>query len=250
MQSNLKKQNSSFDTKNTANHIALIMDGNGRWAELRGLPRSAGHKAGLETVRRLLSAAPELGVSMMTLYAFSVDNWKRPKTEIALLMGLLEHYLQTEIAHLRDKNIRFVMLGRRDRLPAKLMKLIEDAEQRTADCTDFTLRLALDYSARESILAAAKAVSDNFSRDAFSRAISGVNDICDVDLLIRTSGEQRLSDFLLWECAYAEFYFTDIFWPDFSVADLGDAIAAYQQRNRRFGGLQAASVAGACSVPA
>ena len=250
MQSNLEKQKNISASEKSVNHIALIMDGNGRWAELRGLPRSAGHKAGLDTVRRLLSAAPGLGVSMMTLYAFSVDNWKRPKTEIALLMGLLEHYLHTEVAQLQDQNIRFVMLGRRDRLPAKLMRLIEDAEQRTAHCTDFTLRLALDYSARDSILAAAKAVSDNFSRDAFSRAISGVNDICDVDLLIRTSGEQRLSDFLLWECAYSEFYFTDIFWPDFSVANLQDAIANYHQRNRRFGGIQAVPMPQHGPIPA
>ena len=203
--------------QSTSLHVAIIMDGNGRWATRRGLPRGAGHRAGAETVRRIVEAAPGLGITALTMYAFSADNWKRPTGEVAILMRLFARYLRAEVAPLAKQGVRLAVIGRRDRLPTPLVSAIETAEQATAGGTQLDLRLAVDYSARAAIRTGAL--------------------IPDVDLVVRTGGEQRLSDFLLWESAYAELWFTDRMWPDFSVADLARAVADFQTRERRFGAL-------------
>ena len=215
------------------------MDGNGRWATQRCLPRPAGHRAGVEAVRRVAEAASAMGVGTLTVYAFSADNWRRPEAEVAALMGLLRHYLQTEVARLVRSGIRLTVIGRRDRFPNGMPASIARAEAATAHGSSLHLRIALDYSARDAILRAASAAhrSDAFTQEAFSRLVSGETTSCDVDLLIRTSGEQRLSDFLLWECAYAELYFTDRLWPDFGADDLKAALDDFRCRQRRFGGL-------------
>ena len=203
--------------QSTSLHVAIIMDGNGRWATRRGLARGAGHRAGADAVRRVVEATRDLGVTALTLYAFSADNWKRPSGEIAILMRLFARYLHGEVAALTRQGVRLTVIGRRDRLPAPLVSAIERAEDATAGGTRLDLRLAVDYSARWAIGAGAL--------------------IPDVDLLIRTGGEQRLSDFLLWECAYAELWFTDRMWPDFTAVDLARATADFQTRERRFGAL-------------
>jgi undecaprenyl diphosphate synthase len=222
-------------------HVAAIMDGNGRWATRRGLPRRAGHAAGVEAVQRVVEAAPGLGVGTLTLYAFSADNWRRPETEVRFLMGLLRRYLETEMARLARSGARLTVIGRRDRLPADIAVAIAEAERRTAAGAELHVRVAIDYSARDAILAAAAAAAAmgtrDLTREAFARLLTGQEVHQDVDLLIRTGGEQRLSDFLLWECAYAELYFTDRLWPDFGADDLAGAVAAFHRRERRFGGL-------------
>jgi len=205
--------------QSTSLHVAIIMDGNGRWATRRGLARGAGHRAGMEAVRRVVEATPDLGVTALTLYAFSADNWKRPSGEIAILMRLFARYLHGEVAALTRQGVRLTVIGRRDRLPTPLVSAIARAEDATAGGPRLDLRLAVDYSARWAIGAGAL--------------------IPDVDLLIRTGGEQRLSDFLLWESAYAELFFTDRMWPDFNAADLARATADFQTRERRFGALPA-----------
>src|SRR5713226_1396066 len=207
-------------------HVAIIMDGNGRWATARGLPRVAGHKAGGEAVRRTVEAAPGLGVRILTLYAFSADNWQRPQTEVATLMKLLRKYLLAETEKCRDRGVRLQVVGRRDRLNPSLVTAISAAEARTADGDRLDLRIAVDYSARDSIIRAAHLLpaTQSITREDFARALGRANwesgSAPEVDLLIRTGGEQRLSDFLLWECAYAEFVFTSRMWPDFGAADL------------------------------
>ncbi|MEQ1884722.1 MAG: di-trans,poly-cis-decaprenylcistransferase [Bryobacteraceae bacterium] len=210
-------------------HVAIIMDGNGRWANSRGLPRVAGHREGVNTVRRVVEAAPSMGISMLTLYAFSADNWRRPPREVSALMKLLGRYLAMETARCLANGVRLQAIGRRDRLPKSLVAVLEDAERRTATGGKLTLRLALDYSSREAIVAAA-AKTQTF--DGFAELLGP-----DVDLLIRTSGEQRLSDFLLWECAYAEIVFTSRMWPDFGETDLAAAVEEFHRRERRFGAL-------------
>jgi undecaprenyl diphosphate synthase len=202
-------------------HVAIVMDGNGRWATRRGLPRAAGHRAGAEAVRRAVEAAPGLGVAALTLYAFSADNWKRPPGEVAALMRLLARYLRTETARLVKNGVRLELVGRRDRLPAPLVAAIAAAEGATAGGARLRLRLAVDYSSRWAIGAGAI--------------------LPDVDLLIRTGGEQRLSDFLLWECAYAELHFTTTMWPDFGAVELAGAVTDFHARTRRFGGLPEAA---------
>jgi undecaprenyl diphosphate synthase len=202
-------------------HVAIVMDGNGRWAGRRGLPRVAGHRAGAEMVRRVVEAAPGLGIGALTLYAFSADNWKRPAGEVAALMRLFARYLRAEVPRLVDNGVRLEVVGRRDRLPAPLVVAIDKAARATAGGSRLVLRLAVDYSSRWAIAA-------------------GVV-LPDVDLLIRTGGEQRLSDFLLWESAYAELYFTDTMWPAFGPADLSAALAEFRARERRFGGLPRAA---------
>ncbi len=220
-------------------HVAIIMDGNGRWAVRRGLPRSAGHKAGVDAVRRITETASDLGVGTLTVYAFSADNWRRPRPEVNALMGLLRFYLDTEVARLVKNGVRLSVIGRRDRLPGDLAHRITRAEQACAAGTRLHLRIALDYSAREAILAAARAVGRerDVTPETFASHLVGASDTGDVDLLIRTSGEQRLSDFLLWECAYAELYFTPVLWPDFAPEHLAEALSVFQGRERRFGGL-------------
>jgi undecaprenyl diphosphate synthase len=219
-------------------HVAIIMDGNGRWANARGLPRVAGHRAGADTVRRTIETAPSLGISVLTLYAFSADNWRRPAPEVSALMRLLARYLVQECDRLVANGVKLEAIGRRDRLPASVVSLLEQAERRTASGKTLHLRLAIDYSARAAILEAARtahAVTPAVTEESLSRQLGP-----DVDLLIRTSGEQRLSDFLLWECAYAEMVFTERMWPDFSNNDLAAALEAFHRRERRFGGLKTA----------
>jgi undecaprenyl diphosphate synthase len=214
-------------------HVAIIMDGNGRWANARGLPRIAGHRTGADAVRRTIEAAPGMGISMLTLYAFSADNWRRPPREVSALMKLLGHYLVRETDRCIQNGVRLEAIGRRDRLPAALVSLLEDAERRTAHGAKLHLRLAIDYSSRQAILDAIRRDRPS-TEEAFSKSLGP-----DVDLLIRTSGEQRLSDFLLWECAYAEMIFTRRMWPDFSEEDLASAIEEFRRRDRRFGAVAA-----------
>ena len=220
-------------------HVAIIMDGNGRWALARGLPRVAGHRAGAIAVRRVVEAAPDLGIKTLTLYAFSEDNWTRPAREVTALMKLLGRYLVEETARCVKNGVRLEAIGRRDRLPAPLVALLEDAERRTARCRRLHLRLALDYSSRRAIIETAQRTAQRLggalTEEAFSQALGP-----DVDLLIRTSGEQRLSDFLLWECAYAEMVFTPRMWPMFTGQDLAQAVEEFRRRDRRFGGVPAA----------
>lgn len=220
-------------------HVSIIMDGNGRWARLRHLPREAGHIAGVETVRRIVGAAPDMGIATLTLYAFSSDNWQRPKTEVTALMRLLKRYLDAETRRLADSGTRLTVIGRRDRLPDYVVEVIERAEAATRHGRVLHLRIALDYSARAAILQAATRLGGqtDISQEAFSRLLNDAPQCRDVDLLIRTSGEQRLSDFLLWECAYAELYFTERFWPDFTAEDLRRAVDSFARRERRFGAL-------------
>jgi undecaprenyl diphosphate synthase len=217
------------------------MDGNGRWATTRGLPRIAGHRAGGEALRRVVEAAPDLGIGALTVYAFSSDNWKRPPAEVSALMRLFHNYLRKERARCIENGMRVSVVGRRDRLPRMLLPEIENVERATAHCRRLHLRIAVDYSSRDAIVEAAKRLRRNASRESISKLLGGG----DVDLLIRTGGEQRLSDFLLWECAYAELVFTPRMWPDFDASDLKAAIAEFHSRERRFGAAPAVASAGA-----
>ncbi|HTJ24252.1 MAG TPA: di-trans,poly-cis-decaprenylcistransferase [Gemmatimonadaceae bacterium] len=225
-------------------HVGIIMDGNGRWAAARGLPRTSGHRAGLRTARKIVESATRAGVGTLTLYAFSSDNWSRPSPEVSALMRLLRRSLIIESKRCLENGVRLTIVGRRDRLPAALVVAIEEAEQLTAHGRNLHLRVAIDYSARESIMrAAALAGGEPVTRDRFGRLLAQANHdpfpIADVDLLVRTGGEQRLSDFLLWECAYAELHFTRCMWPDFSENEFLSALSEFQVRERRFGGLAA-----------
>lgn len=220
-------------------HAAIIMDGNGRWASARGLPRLAGHKAGAEALRRTVESAPDLGIGVLTVYAFSSDNWRRPRPEVAALMKLFHTYLRREQARCIENGVRVSVIGRRDRLPRLLLPVIEECESATAGGTRLHLRLAVDYSSRDAILAAAHALKNKATRETVAKALGGP----DVDLLIRTGGEQRLSDFLLWECAYAELVFTPLMWPDFGASDLAAAMGEFRSRERRFGALPHAALA-------
>jgi undecaprenyl diphosphate synthase len=204
--------------KQSTLHVAIIMDGNGRWASRRGLSRGAGHRVGAEAVRRVVEAAPDLGIGALTLFAFSADNWKRPAGEVSTLMRLFARHLRTETPRCVQNGVALRVVGRRDRLPGPLVDTIERSEAATAAGQRLELRLAVDYSARA--------------------AIERGQLLPDVDLVIRTGGEQRLSDFLLWESAYAELYFTATMWPDFGADDLSAALTWFQARERRFGGLK------------
>jgi undecaprenyl diphosphate synthase len=210
-------------------HAAIIMDGNGRWALARGLPRAAGHRAGVETVSRIVEAAPALGIGVLTLFAFSSDNWRRPSPEVDALMALLWIYLAKETPRCVENGIRMEIIGRRDRLEEPLRRAIQRTEAATAHGRRLRLRMAVDYSAREAILAAAQETTP-LSRESLSGALGPP-----VDLLIRTGGEQRLSDFLLWECAYAEFVFSRRMWPEYGADDLAWAVREFRGRQRRFG---------------
>lgn len=224
-------------------HVAIIMDGNGRWATRRGLPRTAGHRAGVATVRRVVEAIGGLGVSTLTLFAFSADNWRRPTDEVGALMALLHAYLRSEGRRLVENGIRLSVIGRRDRLPGRLVEAIAQIEQASASGRGLHLRVALDYSSRDAILRAASLLpaEQQPSCETFGRLVAQAADgdagSPAVDLLIRTGGEKRLSDFLLWESAYAELWFTDTMWPDFAADDLRAAIADFHRRDRRFGSL-------------
>lgn len=224
-------------------HLAIIMDGNGRWAKRRGLPRTAGHRQGAKAVRRAVEAVGDFGVETLTLYAFSSDNWQRPAEEVATLMQLFERYLGTETQRCIKHGVRLNVIGRRDRLSPKLVRAIEEAEAATANGSALHLRLAVDYSSRHAIARAAtmfrppgEVTPEQFS-DLLNRAVNSEPVAPDVDLLIRTSGEQRLSDFLLWECAYAELVFTSCLWPDFGKEEVEEALELFHRRERRFGTL-------------
>lgn len=224
----------------TGPHVAIIMDGNGRWATAHARSRSAGHDAGLRTARRIVEAAVREGVGTLTLYAFSADNWKRPTAEVSALMRLFRRALVGEAKRCLDNGVRLTILGRRDRLPSSLRRTVEQVEALTHSCTRMHLRVAVDYSARDAILRAALATQGGAAtREAFAELLARVDHdplpAREVDLVIRTGGEQRLSDFLLWECAYAELLFVDTMWPDFTAADLAGALADFRGRNRRFG---------------
>src|ERR1700686_5151982 len=222
-------------------HVAIISDGNGRWATSRGLPRSAGHRAGTETARRVIEAAPRLGIHTLTLFALSSANWKRPTAEVQAILQLLHEYLLTETTHCIEEGVRLSMIGRRDRLPATLRQAITDSEAATASGARLHLRLAIDYSAREAIYHAACRFykATELSPESFSKVLAEVlrGGSTEVDLLIRTGGEQRLSDFLLWECAFAEFVFLQKRWPDFSASDLECAVQEFGRRERTRGAL-------------
>lgn len=232
-------------------HVAIIMDGNGRWATARGQMRTTGHIEGARTVRKIVEAAPSCGIGTLTLYAFSADNWRRPTREVALLMRLFRRYLVSEVARCVTNGVRMRIIGRRDRIPPELLRAITAAEHATREGRTLDLRIAVDYSARDAIVRAARrgavnsAGRDGLDRDHFAELLSrvdhGTGESRDVDLLIRTGGEQRLSDFLLWECAYAELYFTRRMWPDFSAVDLREAVDEFHARERRFGAVPAAA---------
>jgi undecaprenyl diphosphate synthase len=217
------------------------MDGNGRWAVARGRRREEGHVAGAAAVRRAVEAAPALGITTLTLYAFSSDNWRRPRAEVGNLMLLFQRYLDAQCRPLVDGGVRFNVIGRRDRIASALRRSIERVEERTSEGAALHVRIAIDYSARDGMVAAASRLAGGRhpTRQAFEaalhEAIHAPGGTRDVDLLIRTGGEQRLSDFLLWECAYAELYFTDVLWPDFTEADLAGAVQAFAARDRRYG---------------
>ena len=268
-------------------HAAIIMDGNGRWAQARGRSRTAGHLAGADAVRRTVEAAPDHGIDVLTLYAFSSDNWRRPPEEVGALLRLLRRYLMAETGRCVDNGVRVQVIGRRDRLAASLVRVIESTEHATARGAKLWLRIAVDYSARDAILGAARRLygeprphaahaasgaggapppapqspgaSLQADRDALAQLLAGCTETRarEVDLLIRTGGEQRLSDFLLWESAYAELIFTDRMWPEFGTADLREAVQEFRRRERRFGAVGnpaiaavAAGTAGAKPAPA
>jgi len=222
-------------------HVAIITDGNGRWATSRGLPRSAGHRAGAEASRAIIEAAPKLGIHTLSLFALSSANWSRPAAEVNGILRLLHEYLMAETSHCMEHGVRISIIGRRDRIPATLRQAIIDSEAATARGTRLHLRLAIDYSAREAIYLAACRYykATELSPESFGSVLSEISrgGSTDVDLLIRTGGEQRLSDFLLWECAFAEFVFLEKRWPEFTVSDLRAALEEYSRRERTRGSL-------------
>lgn len=229
-------------------HIAIIMDGNGRWARARGLPRTVGHRSGVEALRRTVRAAGEEGIRWLTVYAFSSENWSRPKAEISDLMGLLKLFIRRDLAELHQSGVRVRVIGVRDELEPDIAALLTEAESLTAQNTNMNLVVAFNYGARDEILRAARAVAadakagrldpESLTFEDFEARLDTAG-IPDPDLIIRTSGEQRLSNFLLWQAAYAEFVFLPCHWPDFGPEDLAAAIAQYEERERRFGGVTA-----------
>jgi undecaprenyl diphosphate synthase len=227
-------------------HAAIIMDGSGRWATLRGWAREEGHRAGTEAVRRTVEAAERLGLGTLTLFAFSGDNWHRPSPEVANLMHIFEEYFRRDLPRWLRSGTRVSVVGRRDRLGPQLLEAVEEAESETAGGLGLHFRVALDYSGRDSILQAARQLRRKYiepTHEAFAQLLGDITNSGgpspDVDLLIRTGGEQRLSDFMLWEAAYAELIFTDCLWPDFDAADLEAALDEYGNRDRRFGRIAA-----------
>ena len=237
---------SAFGASPQPLHVAIIMDGNGRWATARGLPRAAGHVEGARAVRRTVEEATRLALGTLTLYAFSGDNWKRPSSEVATLMRLFQRYLRAETPRCVAEGVRLSVIGRRDRISPELLAAVERAERGTAAGRRLHLRIAVDYSAREVLLRAAERAAVETPRTRadmaalLGRAEHGHAPARDVDLLVRTGGEQRLSDFMLWECAYAELYFTPTMWPDFDASSLHAALAEFHRRERRFGALPSA----------
>ncbi|MGL5416666.1 MAG: isoprenyl transferase [Clostridium sp.] len=237
----------SIDMENIPQHIAIIMDGNGRWAKKRKLPRTMGHKAGVETIRRILKEADRLGIRYMTLYAFSTENWKRPKEEVGALMKLLVQYLRQEINELHKKGVKINVLGDISMLPKECVEEIEKSIERTKDNTGITMNIALNYGGRNEIIRGIKEIAKEIQDGKIE--VSDINEdmfenylytkgVPDPDIIIRPSGEQRLSNFLLWQCAYSEFWYSNICWPDFKEKDLHQAIYDFQGRDRRFGGIK------------
>ena len=228
------------DKSRLPRHIAIIMDGNGRWAKKRGLPRTAGHKVGAETFRSIATYCQELGIQYLTIYAFSTENWKRPKDEVDTLMNLLEQYLQEAIDTMERDHIRLKILGDAAALSPKLQRMIAETNDISAHYDGFQTNICLNYGGRAEILRAAQlcaAAGEDWTEENFSKYLWSAG-IPDPELIIRPSGELRLSNFLLWQCAYSEFYFCDTLWPDFTRADLDKAIIDYQKRDRRFGGVK------------
>jgi undecaprenyl diphosphate synthase len=229
-------------------HVAIIMDGNGRWAARRHLPRTAGHRAGARAVDAIVTAAAQQGIATLTLYAFSAANWNRPTTEVSALFTLLRRYLLTQTQHCLEQSIRINVIGRRDRLGSGLLQLIERSEQATEQCSRMVLRIAIDYSAQHSLMEACRLLQSktDIDRPRFLEQLALVDHArtaaSEVDLLIRTGGEKRLSDFLLWECAYAELHFVDCLWPDFDARAFEEALAEFARRDRRFGAVTAAAL--------
>lgn len=227
-------------------HVAIIMDGNGRWAKARGLPRVAGHRRGADAVRRVVRGAGELGIPMLTLFAFSTENWRRPAGEVADLMGLLRHYLRSELEELRSNGARLRVIGNRAGLAPDIVKDIADAEKVTADNRRIDVNICVNYGSRDEILQTVRRLAqrvasgslaiDQIDEGTFERELLTAG-LPDPDLLIRTSGEQRISNFLLWQCAYAELIFVDTLWPDFGKEHLAQAIAEFRRRERRYGGV-------------
>jgi len=227
-------------------HVAIIMDGNGRWAKARGLPRVAGHRRGADAVRRVVRGAGELGIPVLTLFAFSTENWTRPADEVADLMGLLRHYLRNELEELRKNGARLRVIGNRDGLAADIVRDIADAEKTTSSNARIDVNICINYGARDEILRATRSLAQRVARGEM--AVDGIDQqsferelltagVPDPDLLIRTSGEQRISNFLLWQCAYSELVFVDTLWPDFGKEHLERAIEEFRRRERRYGGV-------------
>lgn len=238
---------STLKSMNHGLHVAILLDGNGRWAAARGLARSEGHRAGVEAVRRIVRAAPALGIGTLTLYAFSSDNWGRPQNEVSSLLALLETFFRNDAGRCSAEGICLRVIGRRDRIPLSLSQAIDFAERATASARALELRIAIDYSARDAILRAScwMLSSLEISQREFAKRLGEVmhtsGPTLDVDLLIRTGGDRRLSDFMLWECAYAELFFTPRMWPEFEATDLAEAVRDFLKRERRFGKLPEAA---------
>lgn len=228
-----------IDKSNLPRHVAIIMDGNGRWAKMRHLPKIAGHRHGIESVRRVVEYCRKLGIPVLTVYAFSTENWKRPKREVNALMGFIEEYLKKELDNFKKNQIRLNCIGRLDRLPPRIKKSIDEAMEETKSFSKLIFNVALNYGARSEIVDAVNKIIDSgrerIDEESFNQFLY-TKGLPDPDLLIRTSGEMRLSNFLLWQISYTEFYFTQKLWPDFTKEDLEKAIEAYQKRNRRYGG--------------
>ncbi|HRH19513.1 MAG TPA: polyprenyl diphosphate synthase [Brevundimonas sp.] len=230
-------------------HVALIMDGNGRWAKARGLPRSLGHRAGVEALKRTVQAAPDLGLTCLTVFGFSTENWRRPASEVSELMGLVRAYVESDLERLVREGVRLRIPGRREGLPDDIRQIVERAEARTAHNDRFLLQVAFNYGSRADIVEAARHFAESgedptgLTEDRFERLLSTTG-APPVDLVVRTSGEHRLSNFLMWEAAYAELLFQDILWPDYGREALAEAIEAFRMRERRFGGLEPTRQAG------
>ncbi|WP_412545989.1 isoprenyl transferase [Maricaulis sp. MIT060901] len=236
------------DRTSVPQHVAIIMDGNGRWAQQRGRPRTFGHSKGVEAVRRVVEAAGDMGIHTLTLFSFSTENWNRPADEVGALFELMKRYVAADLKSLKQRGVRIRIIGRREDLREDLAEIVGQAEAETASNTDFNLNIAFNYGGRDEILRAAQNLAraihaGDLSVDAIDEGrFSGALDTAglpDVDLMIRTSGEQRISNFLLWQAAYAEFHFTDVLWPDFDEAELARALEAFKNRDRRYGGVDA-----------
>lgn len=241
-----KKDETRVDFSRLPQHVAIIMDGNGRWAKSRGLPRTAGHAAGAETFRSIATYCREIGIRYLTVYAFSTENWKRPMEEVSAIMGLLKKYLMEAIRDMEKEKVRFVFFGDLTPLPAELRRLAEETQERSAIYEGCQVNICLNYGGRDEILRGARAFAkacaagerspEDLTEEGFGSYLWSAG-VPDPDLVIRPSGEERISNFLLWQSAYAEYYFTDVCWPDFSKEELRRALAAYQSRSRRFGGV-------------